>query len=172
MLNQNQIKQLQSYRDKSYVSSILFQKHSDFYNLMKNIINFPLIIISSVMGLINSNFEPEKIKYMNITLNCFTAFILALINNFKLDLKAQTFHNLSLKMNRLTHSIENDLNDNMEQLTQENIETYINDYDNINEILEFGLIQFIKNNVKNQYKIKRILPNSLNCELSFIETNT
>ena len=124
------------------------------------------------MGLINSNFEPEKIKYMNITLNCFTAFILALINNFKLDLKAQTFHNLSLKMNRLTHSIENDLNDNIEQLTQENIETYINDYDNINEFLEFGLIQFIKNNVKNQYKIKIVLPNSLNCELSFIETNT
>ena len=149
-----------------------FKNIWDFNNLMKNIINFPLIIISSVMGLINSNFEPEKIKYMNITWNCFTAFILALINNFKLDLKAQTFHNLSLKMNRLTHSIENDLNDNMEQLTQENIETYINDYDNINEILEFGLIQFIKNNVKNQYKIKRVLPNSLNCELSFIENNS
>jgi len=172
MLNQNQIKQLQSYRDKSYVSSILFQKHSDFYNLMKNIINFPLIIISSVMGLINSNFEPEKLKIMNIVLNCLTALILGLLNNFKLDLKAQTFHNLSLKMNRLTHSIENDLNDNMEQLTQENIETYINDYDNINEVLEFGLIQFIKNNVKKQYKIKRVLPNSLNCELSFIENDS
>ena len=82
MLNQNQIKQLQSYRDKSYVSSILFQKHSDSYNLMKNIINFPLIIISSVMGLINSNFEPEKLKIMNIILNCLTALILGLVNNF------------------------------------------------------------------------------------------
>jgi ubiquinone/menaquinone biosynthesis C-methylase UbiE len=75
-------------------------------------------------------------------------------------------------MNRLTHSIENDLNDNMEQLTQENIKICINDYDNINEVLEFGLIQFIKNNVKKQYKIKRVLPNSLNCEISFIENNS
>ena len=172
MLNQNQIKQLQSYRDKSYVSSILFQKHSDFYSLIKNIINFPLIIISSMMSIINSNFEPNELKIPNIILNCSTALLLSIINNFKCDLKAQTFHNLSLKMNRLTHSIENDLNDNMEQLTQENIETYINDYDNINEVLEFGLIQFIKNDVKKKYKIKRVLPNSLNCELSFIENDS
>jgi hypothetical protein len=68
MFSQNQIKQLQDYRNKSFVSSILFQKHSNFYNLMKNIIKFPLIIISSVMGLINSNFEPEKNHEYNFEL--------------------------------------------------------------------------------------------------------
>jgi hypothetical protein len=51
-------------------------------------------------------------------------------------------------MNRLCHSIENDLTDNLDNLTQENITKYINEYDNINESLEFGLIQMLKTNIK------------------------
>ena len=171
MLSPTQIKQLESYRDKSYVSSILFQKHSDLYSLLKNIIHFQLISTTSIMGIINSNYEPDKLKTMNIVLNCTTALILGILNNFKFEFKAHTFNKLSLKMNRLCHSIENDLSDNLDNLTQENINKYINEYDNINESLEFGLIQMLKTKIKKKYKNKKILPNSLNCEGSFLEEN-
>lgn len=76
------IKCLQDYRDKSYVLSILYERHSSFYSTIKNIINIPLILTSSIMGIINSNFDPQELKTINIIVNCIMALLLGFINNF------------------------------------------------------------------------------------------
>ena len=162
------IQTLQDYRDKSYVLCILYEHHSNFYNFIKNIINIPLILISSTMSIINSNFEPTELKVINITVNCIVALLLSMLNNFKVDIKAQTFHNLSIKMNRLCHKIENDLTDNIDDITTDKIFNYINEYDNLNESLEFGLIDYINNKIKSIYQNKKTLPNCLNCTSTFI----
>ena len=83
MSTSQNIKTLQDYRDKSYVLSILYERHSGFYNFIKNIINIPLILISSSMSIINSNFEPQELKIINITVNCIVALLLSMLNNFK-----------------------------------------------------------------------------------------
>ncbi len=159
---------MEKYRDQSYVLSILYQRHSNFYNTIKNIINLPLIITSSLMSIINSNFQAEDLKIINITVNCLMALLLSLMNNFKIDIKAQIFHNLSQKMNRLCHKIESVLSDNIEGITSDMIEGFINEYDNLNESLEFGLIDYINNKVKDLYKDVKTLPSSLNCIGSFV----
>ena len=76
MTTTQNIKTLQDYRDKSYVLCILYEKHSGFYSLIKNIINIPLIITSSLMSIINSNFEPQELKIINIIVNCRIALLL------------------------------------------------------------------------------------------------
>jgi hypothetical protein len=162
------IKTMEKYRDQSYVLSILYQRHSNFYNTIKNIINLPLIITSSLMSIINSNFQAEDLKIINITVNCLMALLLSLMNNFKIYIKAQIFHNLSQKMNRLCHKIESVLSDNIEGITSDMIEGFINEYDNLNESLEFGLIDYINNKVKDLYKDVKTLPSSLNCIGSFV----
>ena len=103
------------------------------------------------MSIINSNFQAEDLKIINITVNCLMALLLSLMNNFKIDIKAQIFHNLSQKMNRLCHKIESVLSDNIEGITSDMIEGFINEYDNLNESLEFGLIDYINNKVKDLY---------------------
>ena len=168
MTNIQFIKTMEQYRDKSYVLSILYQRHSNFYNNIKNIINLPLIITSSLMSIINSNFDPHELKIINIIVNCVMALLLSLMNNFKIDIKAQIFHNLSQKMNRLCHKIESELSDNIDAITSDIIESFINEYDNLNESLEFGLIDYINNQVKDLYKDVKTLPSSLNCVGSFI----
>ena len=167
MSTSQNIKTLQDYRDKSYVLSILYERHSGFYNFIKNIINIPLILISSSMSIINSNFEPQELKIINIIVNCIVALLLSMMNNFKIDIKAQTFHNLSMKMNRLCHKIENELTDNIDDISPDAIVNYINEYDNLNETLEFGLIDYINNKVKLIYKDIKTLPNCLNCTSTF-----
>ena len=90
---------------------------------------------------------------------------------FKIDIKAQIFHNLSQKMNRLCHKIESVLSDNIEGITSDMIEGFINEYDNLNESLEFGLIDYINNKVKDLYKDVKTLPSSLNCVGSFMPSD-
>jgi abortive infection bacteriophage resistance protein len=110
--------------------------------------NKSLILISSSVSLINSNFEPHELKIINIIVNFIVALLLSMMNTFKIDIKAQIFHNLSMKMNRLCHMIEYELTDNIHHKTPDAIVNYINEYDNLNETLEFGLIDCINNKVK------------------------
>ena len=98
------IKILQEYRDKSYICNILCQKSYDFNNILKQMINIPLILSSAVMGVLNSNsFNPEDLQIANIILNTSTGLILSLIGNFKITEKVADFKNNAIKFNKLCH---------------------------------------------------------------------
>jgi hypothetical protein len=111
--------------------------------------------------------DSNSMKYANIALNASTTTILSLIGNFKLAEKVTNFKNIEIKMNKLCHSIEDKLTNDLENTNTENIRQIINEYDTLNEQLDYPFIGFIKNRVKRTYMGKKTLPNILNCQEIF-----
>ena len=105
-INNIQVNLIQGYRDKCYVSSVLCAESSTFYAFLRAIINLPIIILSSIMTVLNSSFNPDDIRIPNIVLNASTSFILSLLNNFKLSEKTSNFKGCNLKFTKLLHRIE------------------------------------------------------------------
>ena len=108
MLSEDQIKLLQGYRDKSYITSILCHQSEEHFSFLKSMVNIPLILTSSVMTILNSLNETDSkdLKYCNIVLNASTAMILSLIGNFKLTEQATNFKQIQIKMNKLSNQIK------------------------------------------------------------------
>ena len=122
MITQQQITLLESYRDKSYISSILCEKCSNSYSFYRNLLNFPLIISSSVLALLNSSsFDPETMKLPNMIVNASSALLLAILNNMKLSEKMGNFKAVGIKMNKLCHFIEDKLTNEMINIRNEDI---------------------------------------------------
>ena len=93
--------------------------------------------------------------------------VLSLVGNFKLPEQAGNFSQTHIKFNKLTHQIEDKLSMDLENTTIEHIRIFINEYDALNEQLDYPFPNFIKTRVKKIYSGKKVLPNVLNCELTF-----
>ena len=170
MISEIQVKTLEQYRDKAFVSSVLCEQSSSLYSRLKTLINLPIIISSSAMSILNSSsFNAEDMKIPNIIINTLTALILSLISNFKITEKHGNFKSMSSKMIKLTHQIEDELTNNQENMTADIIRNIITSYDSLNEQIEFEHAEYIKKRVRNLYKGKRTLPNILNCEVVFTQ---
>ena len=170
-ISSEQIKLLESYRDKTYITSILCSQSSEHFSFLRSIVNIPLILSSSTMTVLNSMNEGtnNNMKYANIILNAWTSLILSLVGNFKLPEQATNFSQIQVKMNTLTHQIEDKLTIDLESCKIEDIRHFINEYDALYEQLDYAFPNFIKNRVKKIYSGKKVLPNILNCEISFIK---
>ena len=172
-ISSDQIKLLQSYRDKSYITSILCSQSEEHFSFIKSLVNIPLVLSSSVFTILNSLNEENStdMKYANIILNACTATLLSLVSNFKLQEQAINFKAIAIKQNKLCHKCEDLLSIDLENTTIEHIRAIILEYDNLNEQVDYQYPGFIKNRVKKTYAGKKTLPNILNCEISFITTN-
>jgi hypothetical protein len=160
------------YRDKSYICAILCQESNEWYGFLKTITNIPLIIISTGLTVLNSIDDVDnKIKLVNIVFNATFALTLALINNYKISEKQANFKSLNLKYTKLTHYIEDKITNDIDLCSKDDIKQIINDYDILEESLDFAYPRFIKRRVKNRYYGKKTLPNILNCELVFNNIN-
>jgi hypothetical protein len=139
-ISQEQIKVLESYRDKVYITSILFSQSSEHFNFLRSIINIPLILSSSTMTVLNSMDEGgnNNMKYDNIILNVWTSLILSLVVNFKLPEQDTNFSQIQVKMNNLCHQIEDKLTIDLESCKIEDIRHFINDYDTLYEQLDYS----------------------------------
>jgi len=170
-ISSEQIKLLESYRDKAYITSILCSQSSEHFSFLRSIVNIPLILSSSTMTVLNSMNEGtnDNMKYANIILNAWTSLILSLVGNFKLPEQATNFSQIQVKMNKLTHQIEDKLTIDIENCKIEDIRHFINEYDVLYEQLDYAFPNFIKNRVKKIYSGKKVLPNILNCEISFVK---
>ena len=170
-ISSEQIKLLESYRDKAYITSILCSQSAEHFSFLRSIVNIPLILSSSTMTVLNSMNEGtnNNMKYANIILNAWTSLILSLVGNFKLPEQATNFAQIQVKMNKLTHQIEDKLTIDIENCKIEDIRHFINEYDVLYEQLDYAFPNFIKNRVKKIYSGKKVLPNILNCEISFIK---
>jgi hypothetical protein len=154
-------KVLENYRDRAFITSLVCGECSDFYSMIRSIINIPLIIGSSVLTILNSSdINKDDLKISNIIINASTAIMLSMTSNFKLTERIANFKQTQIKMNRLTHSIESTMN-NMEEVTNDNVKKYINDYDTIYENIEFPFVYYIKKRIIKKYGATRTLPNSL-----------
>ena len=171
-ISNEHVKLLESYRDKAYITSILCAQSSEHFSFLRSMVNLPLIISSSVMTVLNSMSDnSNEMKYANIVLNTWTSLILSIIGNFKLTEQATNFKQIEIKMNKLTHKIEDFLSIDLESTKIEDIRAIINEYDSLNESLDFTYPNFIKNRVKKIYSGKKTLPNILNCEISFVKVD-
>jgi len=171
-ISTDHVKLLESYRDKAYITSILCAQSSEHFSFLRSMVNLPLIISSSVMTVLNSMSDnSNEMKYANIVLNTWTSLILSIIGNFKLTEQATNFKQIEIKMNKLTHKIEDFLSIDLESTKIEDIRAIINEYDSLNESLDFTYPNFIKNRVKKIYSGKKTLPNILNCEISFVKVD-
>jgi hypothetical protein len=67
-ISSEQIKILESYRDKGYITSILCSQSAEDFSFLRSIVNIPLILISSGMGIMNSMDEGtnNNMKICNI----------------------------------------------------------------------------------------------------------
>jgi hypothetical protein len=150
-ITSEQIKLLESYRDKAYITSILCSQSSEHFSFLRSIINIPLILSSSVMTVLNSMDEGtnNRMKIYNIILNAWTNLILSLVGNFKLPEQATNFSQIQVKMNKLCHQIEDKLTIDLESCKIEDNRHFINDYDALYEQLDYSFPNFIKNRVKN-----------------------
>ncbi len=171
VISSEQIKLLESYRDKAYITSILCSQSAEHFSFLRSIVNIPLILSSSTMTVLNSMDEGgnNNMKFANIVLNAWTSLILSLVGNFKLPEQATNFAQIQVKMNKLTHQIEDKLSIDLESCKIEDIRHFINEYDVLYEQLDYAFPNFIKNRIKKVYAGKKVLPNILNCELSFVK---
>jgi len=166
-ITEEQKKLLTQYRDKAYVMSILCSECSDYYSRINNFFKFPLILTNSIMVIFNSeNFE--NIRIANIILNVATSLILSLVGNFKLNERVINFSSKSIKFNKLCHKIEDLLYNSIDEITTENIRANIDEYDTINEQIEYPFVGYIKDKLIKKYSNHRSMPNALNCVASEI----
>ena len=130
LISVEQIKLLESYRDKSYITSILCSQSAEHFSFLRSIVIIPLILSSSTMTVLNSMSEgnDNKMKFANIVLNAWTSLILSLVGNFKLPEQATNFSQIQVKMNKLCHQIEDRLSIDLENTNIEHIRSIINDY--------------------------------------------
>ncbi len=170
-ISSEQIKLLESYRDKAYITSILCSQSAEHFSFLRSIINIPIILSSSTMTVLNSLSEgnDNRMKYSNIILNAWTSLILSLLGNFNLVEQATNFAQIQVKMNKLCHQIEDKLSIDLESCKIEDIRHFINDYDALYEQLDYSFPNFIKSRVKKVYAGQKVLPNILNCEITFVK---
>lgn len=156
---------LQSYKDKSFISSILAEESFNYYVFIKNIINIPLIITNSGMVVINSIITDDNLlKILNIILNASTGLILSLISNFKIHENINQFNQIRIKYTKLSHLIDNKLISN-EEITNEFIKAIVEDYDQITENFDVIYPQHIRAKIKKQYETKMTLPASIAADI-------
>lgn len=148
------------YKDMAKVMAIVCSKTSSYFYMWKQVINIPLIFISGILSVLNSNISDfEVLRYLNITCNLLTAILIGLNNNMKFAERANLFNQLSNKFSKLEHAIEQAVNIN--DLTNDKLNSFITQYEALIENID-NVPNHIKNNVRNQYNGDYFMPVLLN----------
>ena len=162
-ITQAQKKLLQGYKDKSLIVGILAKRSYEFFSTIKSFINIPLILSSTTLAILNSaSLNGEQMKYPNIIINSITGLTLAMVGNFKINEKVTVFQNISIKMNKLNHRIEESIINDIDKLDGDKISLFIKEYDSIIEQLDYPFPTNIKKKVYDKYKNQgMVIPNAL-----------
>ena len=104
------LKTLKIYQDRCFINSLLFEKMMNHNIFVRNVLNFPLILISAILTVLNSIMDEKDMKIINIILNGTVGLILSMMNNFKINDKIATFKNEKAKIIKLQHKIDTYLN--------------------------------------------------------------
>ena len=157
------LKLLKSYRDKSLIVAILCKRSYEFYSTIKNFVNIPLILSSTSLAILNSaSLTGDQMKIPNIVINSVTGLTLAMINNFKINERVTVFQNISKKMNKLNHRIDEAMINDTESLDFYKITNFIREYETLIEQIDYNFPNSIKKKVYNKFKNTNVsLPNTL-----------
>lgn len=139
---------ISQYRDKAFIYNVLSIKTCTFYNRIRQIIQFPIILISSIMAICNSTFKPDDMQICNVVLNGVTAFLLNLVGTYQIAERASRYKNNSQKWSQLLHLIEDKQNNNNVEI--EDIRDITRIYDELITQSD-DIPEFICNRVKKQF---------------------
>ena len=148
---------------KCEAMSLLSQKATNHWSLVKFIFQIPLILTSSVMCILNS-FDDGKgnMKIANVVVNGVSVLLISYQSNLKVAEKCELFKNLSNQFLQLAHEIEGK---NPEELDRNVVNTLI-------ESINYVIPSDIQDKVKKMYGGKKCLPAFLNCEGDFTGRNS
>jgi len=143
---------LKTYQERCFINALLFEGMMNHNIFVRNLFNFPLIIISGILTILNSIIEDQNdMKICNIILNGTVALILSISNSLKINDKITTFKNVKNKIIKLQHKIDNYLNTRGD-IDVKDVEEIITSYDLIIEEVEYPILDFIKTRIKKKYK--------------------
>ena len=101
-------------------------------------------------------------KLPNIIINSITGLTLAMISNFKINEKTTVFQNISKKMNKLNHKIEEAFINDIDNLDTDKITNFIREYESLIDQLDYNFPTSVKKKVYDKYKNTNLtLPNTL-----------
>jgi hypothetical protein len=149
MNNSNNLDIINQYKDKAFIYNILSIRAATFYNRIKQIIQLPIILISSIMAIMNSTFKPDDMQISNVVLNGTTAFLMNLAGTYQIAEKSSRFKNVGQKWSQLLHLIEDKISNN--NLEIEDIRDVVRIYDELITQCD-DIPQFICNGVKKSFK--------------------
>ena len=172
MITNIELELLKSYKDKAYIMGLLCEQSYNHYSFVKNLINIPLILINTSMTILNSIIENSNdLKIPNIILNSSTGLIIAFVSQYKLYEKINEFHQLQNKFNKLSTNIEKKLILDIEGLTDNDINGYIETYDILIDNMVYPISDGIKNKIKKQLQEKLALPAILSVDIVECKNN-
>ena len=93
---------------------------------------------------------------------------MALVHSYRLNDRINTFKNIKIKFNKLTHLIESITNKNSNgEIDKAIIDNIINEYDKLFEDLTYQFPHHIKQKVIKKWGGMKTLPNSLEIENNY-----
>ena len=93
--------------DRSECLTLLTTRASSYWNKISSILNFPLVITSSAMCIINSiSTDGNQVKIPNIVVNAISVLMMSIINNIKAGEKYDNFKRLSQLFLELAQEID------------------------------------------------------------------
>lgn len=157
---------LDDYFDRCFVMAILCNETYSYYSNLKNLIQFPTILMTSILTILNStdinNTDNNYLKFLNIIVNAIVTFLISLSAAYRFSEKANQFRLYANKFTKLEHIIESKIKISPNELDTNFISACIQQYDKLLEELDLNFPEHIKNRIRNKYKTIKTLPLLIN----------
>ena len=129
--------------DKCEAMSVLCQKATNHWSLIKFAFQIPLILTSGIMCILNS-FDDGKgnMKIINVIVNGVSVLLISYQSNLKVAEKCELFKNLSNQFLQLAHDVEGRDHESMDR----------NDINNLIEKYDSFVIQCSFEDIPEKYK--------------------
>ena len=131
--------------DRSECLTLLTTRASSYWSRVNFILNFPLVITSSAMCIINSiSDDANQVKIPNIVVNAISVLMMSIINNIKAGEKYDNFKRLSQLFLELAQEIDGIDGDEMDA---DKYNMLVLKYDNLIRTCDF---EHIPTNIKTE----------------------
>lgn len=157
---------LDDYFDRAFIMAVLCNHTYAYYSRLKNLIQFPTILMTSILTILNStdinNTENYYLKVLNIIINAIVTFLISLSAAYRFSEKANQFRLYATKFTKLEHVIESKIKISPHEIDTNFINACMQQYDRLVEELDLNFPEHIKNKVREQYKTIKTLPLFIN----------
>jgi hypothetical protein len=154
-------KYLEDTLDKAFIYSLMLYQAEVYNNRLKMCFKLPLILTGAAMSIVNSNFEGDAMKLVNIIFNIGSSVILSISIFLAFEAKEQEFANAKKKFIKLSTEIEQKLISS-NQLEESYVFACIEKYNTIEENLDYQIPQYILSRTRKKWATKKALPIIIN----------